>query len=239
MLILCAGLLPGAQIAERAGGLSPSWPRPRKVRSPARPRARHLAPCPAPRSPRPRAPLSALARRSRYSPCPPAPFAGARRPRPQAPERRRCGGPGGARALASQAGWCLCTASVRRVRVLLCEFTNPHTNTHKNTARAAENALELTIDLRGGGVAVEEWMRGGGYGGKGDTTGSERGGESARCRGCQGDAPRGPGARWRRRGGRLLAVRRRPKPAKTRRAAAQSFEMAGRAGVALARDRQN
>ena len=35
MLILCAGLLPGAQIAERAGGLSPSWPGPRC----ARPRA--------------------------------------------------------------------------------------------------------------------------------------------------------------------------------------------------------
>ena len=127
-----------------------------------------------------------------------------------------------ARARVKPPGWCLCAASVRRVRVFLREFTNPHTNTHKHTARAAENALELTIDLRGGGVAVEEWMRGGGYGGKGDTTGSERGGESARCRGCQGDAPRGPGARWRRRGGRLLAVRRRPKPAKTRRAAAQS-----------------
>ena len=35
MLILCAGLLPGAQIAKRAGGLSPSWPGPRC----ARPRA--------------------------------------------------------------------------------------------------------------------------------------------------------------------------------------------------------
>ena len=35
LLILCAGLLPGAQIAERAGGLSPSWPGPRC----ARPRA--------------------------------------------------------------------------------------------------------------------------------------------------------------------------------------------------------
>ena len=42
MLILCAGLLPGAQIAERAGGLSPSWPGPRCA--PARPRARHPAP---------------------------------------------------------------------------------------------------------------------------------------------------------------------------------------------------
>ena len=59
-----------------------------KVRSPARPRARHPAPCPAPRSPCPRAPLSALARRSRYSPCPPVPLAGARRPRPQAPRMR-------------------------------------------------------------------------------------------------------------------------------------------------------
>ena len=126
-----------------------------------------------------------------------------------------------ARARVKPPGWCLCAASVRRVRVVLCEFTNTHTQTHTNRP-AAENALELTIDLRGGGVAVEEWMRGGGYGGKGDTTGSDRGGESARCRGCQGDAPRGPGARWRRRGGRLLAVRRRPKPAKTRRAAAQS-----------------
>ena len=112
--------------------------------------------------------------------------------------------------------------SVRRLRVVLCEFTNTthkHTQTHRP---AAENALELTIDLRGAGVAVEEWMRGGRHGGKGETTGSESGGESARCRGCQGDAPRGPGARWRRRGGRLLAVRRRPEPAKTRRAAAQS-----------------
>ena len=203
----------------RAGGWALALLARTKVRSPARPRARHLAPCPAPRSPRPRAPLSALAGRSRYSPCPPAPLAGARRPRPQAPRMR---GAGGARARASQAGWCLCASSVLRVRVFLREFTNPHTNTHKHTARAAENALELTIDLRGGGVAVEEWMRGGGYGGKGEATGSERGGESARCRGCQGDAPRGPGARWRRRGGRLLAVRRRPEPAKTRRAAAQS-----------------
>ena len=135
-VILCAGLLPGAQIAERVGRALALLAR-TKVRSPARPRARHLAPCPAPRSPRPRAPHSALARRSRYSPCPPAPLAGARRPRPQAPRMR---GAGGARARASQAGWCLCAASVRRVRVLLCEFTNPHTNTQ---ARAAENALEL------------------------------------------------------------------------------------------------
>ena len=34
-ILLCAGVLPGAQIAERAGGLSPSWPGPRC----ARPRA--------------------------------------------------------------------------------------------------------------------------------------------------------------------------------------------------------
>ena len=111
--------------------LSPSWPGPRC----ARPRAhvaRHLAPCPAPRSPRPRAPLSAPARRSRYSPCPPAPLAGARRPRPQAAPMR---GAGGARARATQAGWCLCAASVRRVRVLLCEFTNP-TQTHTKTRPA-------------------------------------------------------------------------------------------------------
>ena len=147
---------------------------------------------------------------------PPAPLAGARRP-----GRAGRGGCARARARARESSR-PAGASVRRLRVVLCEFTNTthkHTQTHRP---AAENALELTIDLRGGGVAVEEWMRGGGYGGKGDTTGSERGGESARCRGCQGDAPRGPGARWRRRGGRLLAVRRRPKPAKTRRAAAQS-----------------
>ena len=87
--------------------LSPSWPGPRC----ARPRAH--APGtqrPAPlrvRSPCPRAPLSALARRSRYSPCPPAPLAGARRPRPQAP-RMRGRGAGAARARASQAGWCFC-----------------------------------------------------------------------------------------------------------------------------------
>ena len=132
LLILCAGLLPGAQIAERVGRALALLAR-TKVRSPARPRARHPAPCPAPRSPRPRAPLCALARRSRYSPCPPAPLAGARRPGPQAPRGWRMRGAGGARARASQAGWCLCAASVRRVRVLSCEFTNPHTNTHKHT----------------------------------------------------------------------------------------------------------
>ena len=147
LLILCAGLLPGAQIAERVGRALALLAR-TKVRSPARPRARHPAPCPAPRSPCPRAPLSALARRSRYSPCPPAPLAGARRPRPQAPRMR---GAGGARARASQAGWCLCAASVRRVRVLSCEFTNPHTNTHKHTGpRGGKCPGELTIDLRGG-----------------------------------------------------------------------------------------
>ena len=53
-------------------------------------------------------------------------------------------GAGGARARASQAGWCLCASSVQRVRVFLREFTNPHTNTQKSTARAAENALEST-----------------------------------------------------------------------------------------------
>ena len=117
---------------------------PSKVRSPARPRARHPAPCPAPRSPRPRAPLSALARRSRYSPCPPAPLAGARRPRPQAPRMRGARGAGGARARASQAGWCLCAASVRRVHVYCHVNSLTHTQTHTNTqARAAENALEL------------------------------------------------------------------------------------------------
>ena len=116
----------------RAGGWALALLARTKVRSPARPRARHLAPCPAPRSPRPRAPLSAHARRSRYSPCPPAPLAGARRPRPQAAPMR---GAGGARARATQAGWCLCAASVRRVRVLLCEFTNP-TQTHTKTRPA-------------------------------------------------------------------------------------------------------
>ena len=105
-VILCAGLLPGAQIAERVGRALALLAR-TKVRSPARPRARHPAPCPAPRSPCPRAPLSALARRSRYSPCPPVPLAGARRPRPQAP-RMRGRGAGAARARASQAGWCFC-----------------------------------------------------------------------------------------------------------------------------------
>ena len=106
LLILCAGLLPGAQIAERVGRALALLAR-TKVRSPARPRARHPAPCPAPRSPCPRAPLSALARRSRYSPCPPVPVAGARRPRPQAP-RMPGRGAGAARARASQAGWCFC-----------------------------------------------------------------------------------------------------------------------------------
>ena len=213
MLILCAGLLPGAQIAERAGGLSPSWPGPRC----ARPRAH------APGTQRP-APLRVRrARAHRFSRLRAARDIHSARLLPwQARDGRGARGCAHARARVKPPGWCLCAASVRRVRVLLCEFTNPHTNTHKNTARTAENALELTIDLRGGGVAVEEWMRGGRHGGKGENTGSERGGESARCRGCQGDAPRGPGARCRRRGGRLLAVRRRPKPAKTRRAAAQS-----------------
>ena len=146
--LMRAGLQPG--VLDRCAGwvgLSPAQPCPRtKVRSPARPRARHPAPCPAPRSPRPRAPLSALARRSRYSPCPPAPLAGARRPRPQAPRMR---GAGGARARASQAGWCLCAASVRRVRVLSCEFTNPHTNTHKHTGpRGGKCPGVETVDHR-------------------------------------------------------------------------------------------
>ena len=110
-VILCAGLLPGAQIAERVGRALALLAR-TKVRSPARPRARHPAPCPAPRSPCPRAPLSALARRSRYSPCPPAPLAGARRPRPQAPRMR---GAGGARARESSRLVPLRAASVRRV----------------------------------------------------------------------------------------------------------------------------
>ena len=91
----------------RAGGWALALLARTKVRSPARPRARHPAPCPAPRSPCPRAPLSALARRSRYSPCPPVPLAGARRLRPQAP-RMRGRGAGAARARASQAGWCFC-----------------------------------------------------------------------------------------------------------------------------------
>ena len=89
----------------RAGGWALALLAQTKVRSPARPRARHLAPCPAPRSPRPRAPLSAHARRSRYSPCPSAPLAGARRP-------GRAGGCARARARESSrpAG-----ASVRRL----------------------------------------------------------------------------------------------------------------------------
>ena len=91
----------------RAGGWALALLARTKVRSPARPRARHPAPCPAPRSPCPRAPLSALARRSRYSPCPPVPVAGARRPRPPAP-RMPGRGAGAARARASQAGWCFC-----------------------------------------------------------------------------------------------------------------------------------
>ena len=127
----------------RAGGWALALLPRTKVRSPARPRARHLAPCPAPRSPRPRAPLSALAGRSRYSPCPPAPLAGARRPRPQAP-RMRGRGAGAARARASQAGWCLCAASVRRVHVYChVNFTNPHTNTHKHTGPRGGKCLEL------------------------------------------------------------------------------------------------
>ena len=63
-VILCAGLLPGAQIAERVGRALALLAR-TKVRSHARPPS---ALCPAPRSPCPRAPLSALARRSRCSP---------------------------------------------------------------------------------------------------------------------------------------------------------------------------
>ena len=43
LLILCAGLLPGAQIAERVGRALALLAR-TKVRSPARPRARHPAP---------------------------------------------------------------------------------------------------------------------------------------------------------------------------------------------------
>ena len=53
-------------------------------------------------------------------------------------------GAGGARARASQAGWCLCAASVRRVHVYCYVNSLTHTQTHTNTqARAAENALEL------------------------------------------------------------------------------------------------
>ena len=96
----CSSCAPGCCPARRSpsgrvGSRPPGPDQATKVRSPARPRARHPAPCPAPRSPRPRAPLSALARRSRYSPCPPAPLAGARRPGPQAP--RGYGGCGGGR----------------------------------------------------------------------------------------------------------------------------------------------
>ena len=54
-----------------------------------------------------------------------------------------CGGPG-VHARASQAGWCLCAASVRRVHVYCHVNSLTHTQTHTNTqARAAENALEL------------------------------------------------------------------------------------------------
>ena len=130
--LLRAGLEPG--VLDRCAGwvgLSPAQPCPRtKVRSPARPRARHPAPCPAPRSPRPRAPLSALARRSRYSPCPPAPLAGARRP-------GRAGGVH-ARARASQAARLvpLCGVCAAGTCIFLREFTNPHTQTHTNTRPA-------------------------------------------------------------------------------------------------------
>ena len=85
-----------------AGGGAPPTQVDRPAQGPrcARPRAH------APGTQRP-APLSALACRSRYSPCPPVPLAGARWPRPQAP-RMRGRGAGAARARASQAGWCLC-----------------------------------------------------------------------------------------------------------------------------------
>ena len=60
------------------------------------------------------------------------------------PEAPRMRGRGGARARASQAGWCLCAASVRRVHVYCHVNSLTHTQTHTNTqARAAENALEL------------------------------------------------------------------------------------------------
>jgi hypothetical protein len=60
-------------------------------------------------------------------------------------KRRGCAG-GGARARASQAGWCLCAASVRRVHVYCHVNSLTHTQTHTNTqARAAENALELAV----------------------------------------------------------------------------------------------
>ena len=121
----------------RAGGWALALLPRTKVRSPARPRARHLAPCPAPRSPRPRAPLSALAGRSRYSPCPPAPLAGARRPRPQAPRMR--GGPGvHARARVKPAG-----ASARRLcSGYVYSYVNSltHTQTHKK-ARPARRKM--------------------------------------------------------------------------------------------------
>ena len=58
LLILCAGLLPGAQIAERVGRALALLAR-TKVRSPARPRARHPAPS---------APLRVRRARAHHSP---------------------------------------------------------------------------------------------------------------------------------------------------------------------------
>ena len=106
----CSSCAPGCCPARRSpsgrvGSRPPGPDQGALARAPTRPAPSAL--CPAPRSPCPRAPLSVLARRSRYSPCPPVPLAGARRPRPQAP-RMRGRGAGAARARASQAGWCFC-----------------------------------------------------------------------------------------------------------------------------------
>ena len=80
---------------------------------------------------------------------PPAPLAGARRPgRAGGRVRTR------ARARVKPPGWCLCAASVRRVRVVLCEFTNTHAQTHTNTQ--ARGGKCPGVDHR------PAWGRGGG-----------------------------------------------------------------------------
>ena len=117
LLILCAGLLPGAQIAERVGRALALLAR-TKVRSPARPRAR-----PAP-SALPRSAFAAPARTALRACAPLAIFTVpacslGRRATAETASAADARGAGGARARASQAGWCLCAASVRRVHVFI------------------------------------------------------------------------------------------------------------------------
>ena len=127
---MCAGLLPGAQIAERAGGLSPSWPGPRC----ARPRAH----APGTQRPLPRSAFAVPARTALRACAPlailtvPACSLG-RRATAETASAADAGGRGCTRARESSRLVPLRGVCAAGTRLLSCEFTNPHTNTHKHT----------------------------------------------------------------------------------------------------------